>query len=293
MENNDGNPNLNEMGKMITFFMNNQAEDDFLGYSPAEMQKIIYNPFEGNSIVRFQKEIPGEVLDQIPLLRIIEFIIEKIVEAGELKLTKTGKLPVKVVFGVYGKYYTEEWDGWEYYNPVKEEDVASVHIARIVLELTRLVKKRNNKLSITKAGIKIIKNRKSLFEEIFKTYTMKFNMGFLDGYEAQGFGNIGFAFNLILLSRYGDEKRASIFYSEKYNRAFPEFIDTYDFTYSTPEIELDNCFSYRIIRIFFRLFNLGETKVKVAFGETVYVKKSAIFDQLFHIAPSNANGMLN
>lgn len=53
MENNDGNPNLDEMGKMITFLMNNQGVEDFLGYSPAEMQNILYNPLEENSIVRF------------------------------------------------------------------------------------------------------------------------------------------------------------------------------------------------------------------------------------------------
>ncbi len=289
MEENTNDPNFDELGKMVSFMMNNQAVDDFLGYSPAEMQNILYRPFEVNSLIRVKKDIADEVLDQIPFLRIIEYIIGKIREAGELKLTKAGNLPVKVVFGVYGKYFTEDMAKYSFYKPTKEQDIASVHKARIVLELSRVVKKRNYKLSLTKAGEKIVRNRRSLLNEILKIYTMKFNMGYLDGYDAPNYGNSGIGFILIALQKYGDVPRASDFYAEKYHRAFPAIISTYRNSASRP----DRCFNLRLVSNFFSFFNFIEKKNKPDWNENYIFTKSEIFDQVIHITPSNADGAMN
>jgi len=293
MKNQKETPNLDELGKMLSFMMNNSPVDDFLGYSSAEMENLLYHSLEKNSIVRFKENIPDEVLDKIPMLRIIEFIIAKIGETGELKLTKTGKLPVKVVFGVYGKYFKESLERYHSYNPTREDDVISVKIARTVLELSSVVKKRNNKLSLTRAGEKIAANRNLLLEEIFKTYVMKFNMGFADGYEAKGYGNIGFAFILIMLSMFGDKKRDSSFYVEKYHKAFPELVSSSCLPLFSREAGFTYCFNYRIIELFLKLFNLVDADFIYGFNEIVSLKKTDIFDQVIHIVPSNAKGEMN
>ncbi len=289
MEENNENLNLDEIGSMITFLMNNQPVDDFLGYSPDEMHDILYNPFEPDSLVRIREDIPDEVLDQIPFLRITEYIIDKIREAGELKLTKAGNLPIKVVFGVYGKYFTEKLAESPYYHPTKEQDIASVHTARIVLELSRVVKKRHNKLSLTKAGEKIIKNRSLLLGELLRTYAMRFNMGYLDGYDAPNYGNMGIAFILIALHKFGNKPRSSTFYAEKYHQALPPILATYRNPFSSP----DKCFNLRLANYFFNFFNLIEIKNKPNWDQNYIFTKSDIFDQVIHISPSNAGGGMN
>ena len=285
----DDDNNLDELGQMITFMMNNQAVDDFAGYSSAEMQSILYRPFEEDSLVRVKKDIPDEVLDQIPFLRIIEFIITKIREADGLKLTQAGNLPVKVVFGVYGKYFTEDLAKYSFYKPVKEQDIASIHMARVVLEISKIVKKRHNKLMLTKAGEKIIGNRSLLLGEIIKTYAMRFNMGFFDGHNAPSYGNTGIGFILISLHKYGDKPRDSGFYADKYHQAFPQILDNNGGDY----LDADRCFNLRLVKYFFRFFNFAEVTNNPAFDENFIFKKSDIFDQVIHIAPSNAGGGLN
>jgi hypothetical protein len=289
MEENANDPNLDELGKMVTFMVNNQSVEDFLGYSPAEMQNILYNPFEADSMVRLRDDIPDEVLDQIPFLRITEYLIDKIKEAGEIKLTKAGNLPVKIVFGVYGKYFTEDLAKYPFYKPTKEQDIASVHVVRIVLELSRLVKKRNNKLSLTKAGEKLAQHRRSLLNEILRTYAMRYNMGYNDGYDAPNYGNTGLAFILIALHKFGDKPRTSTFYAEKYHTAFPAILASYNDYFPGPE----KCFNLRLVTYFFSFFNFIDKKNKPMWNENYIFTKSDIYDQVIHISPSNAGGEMN
>src|SRR5690606_40358831 len=97
---------------------------------------------------------------------------------------------------------------------LKEADVPSVTLSRILLTISGLVKKRSNKLSLTKQGQKIIQNDDDLFQLIMKTYGAKFNWAYFDGYGENGVGQIGFGFSLILLSRYGYEWQRDRFYAQ-------------------------------------------------------------------------------
>jgi len=285
--------NLNEIGQIITYMMNNRAVDDFDGYSPSEMEYILYDPFGKNSPVQFCENIPDEVLDQIPILRMIEYLMNKIEETGELKLTKTGALPRNIVLDLYGRYYKDE--GIEKYgDPLyKESDSRSIHIARIILEISKLGKKLNNRLSLTKTGKNLKNNRKELFFEIFRTYTQKYNLAYLDGYENQQCGRLGYAFTLILLSKYGKNFKNVSFYSEKYQKAFPAMIDSFESDYSTPEKMMMHCFEHRTFSKFLNFFNFVEIESKSHRSLQDRVKKSAIFDRTFRVIPSNATGKMN
>src|SRR5690606_10614748 len=88
---------------------------------------------------------------------------------------------------------------------LKEGDVTSITLSRILLTISGLVKKRSNKLSLTKQGLETIQNDGDLVQLIMKTYGLKFNWAYFDGYGENGIGQIRFGFSLILLSRYGHE----------------------------------------------------------------------------------------
>jgi len=285
--------NLHEIGQILTFMMNNQPEEDFDGYSPSEMDNILYQPFEPGSPIRFCNNIPDEVLDQIPILRIIEYLMNKTEEAGELKLTTTGALPRNIVLDLYGRYYKDE-EIEKYGDKLyKETDSRSIHIAHIILEISKLAKMRNNRLSLTKTGQRLKNNRLELFFEIFRTYMQKYNLGYLDAHENQHCGQLGFAFTLILLSKYGENFKEVSFYSEKYQKAFPAMLDSFINDYSTPEKTMMRCFTHRTFDKFLNFFNLVEIKKTPNWEDPNLVKKSAIFDRIFRVIPSNATGKMN
>jgi len=50
---------------------NNRPIDDFCGLSAAEMHQLVHNPISEDSVVRFKKPITDDVLDRIPLARLL------------------------------------------------------------------------------------------------------------------------------------------------------------------------------------------------------------------------------
>lgn len=74
---------------------NNRGLLDFEGYSPIEMQYILYDIFGENCPVQLIKLTDLEY-QPIPLLNQIKFLIELIDISGELKLTNKGFLPTKI-----------------------------------------------------------------------------------------------------------------------------------------------------------------------------------------------------
>lgn len=285
--------NLQEIGQILTFMMNNQAVDDFEGYSPGEMQHILYDPFGKESPVQFYENIPDEIIDQIPMLRIMEYIMKKVEEAGELKLTVTGALPRSIVMDLYGRFYKDDLIEKYGYKLYKETDSYSIHIAHVVLGISKLVKKSNNKLSLTKKGKTLMKDRQELLKEIFRNYTQKYRIAYLDGHSSDDCAQLGFAFTLILLAKYGESLNQTTFYAEKYLKAFPRIIDSFKESYTPPSRQMSSCYAFRSFNKFLNFFNLTELETSPDWDEPDRVKKSAIFDRIFRIVPSNASGKMN
>ncbi|MCF6213584.1 MAG: hypothetical protein L3J45_06115 [Flavobacteriaceae bacterium] len=260
---------------------NNEPIDDFEGYSPAEMQFILYNTFDSKSTIQIVKA-KQRVYLEIPIFKQVKFLFNLIKEHKELKLTNKGFLPTKIVAELYEKGYLKDYFIEKGISKLyKESDVPTINLAKILVELSTLVKKRNNKLSLTKKGIKQIDNNHLLFQNIFETFTTKFNWSYFDGFSNEEIGQSGFGFTLILLEKYGKEYRNPEFYAEKYLKAF-------DFKGNNPELEfVDNPKRAYLVRTFERFLDY--------FGFTEYennekntkVKKTKVFTELIKIRPHN------
>lgn len=258
---------------------NNTPQADFEGYSPNEMHYILRKPFHRESPIVLQ-EAPAAVYKTIPLFNQVTFLLNTIKEHKELKLTQAGYLPTKIVAALYEKgfmkdYFIEHGISKLY----KEARVPSVHLAKILVELSPLVKKRANKLSLTKIGKELIDQNHFLFKSLFETYTRTFNWSYFDRYDDEQLGQIGFGFTLILFHKYGSKFRDQTFYAKKYIQAF---------NYAAQESFLpfaDNPERAFTLRTFERFLDY--------FGFTAYtddprnskVKKTAAFDQLIQIRP--------
>ena len=199
---------------------NNSPVKDFSGYTPNEMTTILYDPFHENSPIQICK-VEQEIYNQVPLLLQIKYLLKIIEEQGELKLTEYGNLPKKVVFEIYEQGFIKDYAIETGISKLhKEGSVPAIHLTKILVELSRMVKKRNNRLSLTKLGKEKIANNSFIFQDLFKNFTTRFNWAYFDAYSDLHAGQFGFGYTLALFSLYGRTPRSTDFYSEKYTTAF-------------------------------------------------------------------------
>ena len=270
-----------------SILMNNRPIEDFEGFSSTDMHYLVYNTFSPDSPFQIKKNIPDNILDQIPFLLQIEFLLSRINDLGELKLTAKGFLPTTIVKEIYDlgliKDYAIEKGIIKLY---AETCSQPINLTRLITELAGFTKKRHNKLTLTKTWRDklLTKNRQDIFLQTFSTFAQKFNWGYFDRYSSQATGNIGFAYSLYLLSKYGDNERLVSFYSEKYLRAFPSLIESFtDVPWMTDKNRsFISCYSVRTYDRFLDYFNFITIRTDGSRYDDSkkYVKKSPIFDDI-------------
>ncbi len=120
-----------------------------------------------------------------------------------------------------------------------------------------IIKKRNNKLSLTQKGKKLLENDSQLTELLFTTFCRKFNWVYFDGYDIEQWGQLGFGFSLVLLRKYGGLKREGNFYAEKYFNAFPNLLDFHPFSENIQR-RAYHCYLLRTFERFLAYFGFVE-----------------------------------
>lgn len=243
-----------EIEKFINAF-NAEAHADFDGLSPEQMHHIIYDPFGLKSPIAFQNLEKEDYL-KIPMLNLVKYLTNHLQQKGELKLTKLGNLPTKMVSDLYQQGFIRE-DHIErgISKLYKESDSMSVSLSRILLELSGITKKRHGKLSLTKAGRKIVSNDQKLLELLFITFAQNFNWSYFDGYEDEHIGQMAMGFSLVLLFKYGDRPRPANFYAEKYFMAFPNLLLNIQPGYRSQQEYAAACYALRTFDRFLQYFN--------------------------------------
>ncbi|MCX6236919.1 MAG: hypothetical protein NTY07_05055 [Bacteroidia bacterium] len=272
---------------------NNCGLPKFEGYSPTEMHYILHDPFCDKCPVQLQKLSDSEY-KSIPIFNQIKYLADLIAKSGEFKLTSKGFLPTKVVADIYGLgLYNDEYVESGRTKLSKETDSMIINLTRIIAELSGIVKKRNNKLSLTKTGEKTVTNNQELLRQIFRTFGSKFNWAYYDGYGENSIGQLGFGFSLILLSKYGFEKQTDRFYSQKYFNAFPQLLENIQPTkYQTIESQTARCYSTRTFERFLDYFGIIKIDSMKKWDADKYISKTELFDKLINVRPHNRVGGL-
>ena len=267
---------------------NNRPIADFEGYSPFEMHKILHFTFAIDSPLKLQK-LSDTDYTKIPILNQIKYLTDLIDKNGEIKLTKQGFLPTKIVSELYSQgFLKDEYIEKGISKLYKETDSMTINLSRILLELAGFIKKRNGKLSLTKSSEKILGNNEELLRQIFLTITNKFNWAYYDGYGENQIGQLGYGFSLILLSKYGRERRLDSFYAERYFKAYPRLLDSIEPNYGTLERYSTNCYSVRTFDRFLNYFGLiNIEEERKGFDSIKYISKTDIYDRLIKCTPHN------
>ncbi len=282
--------------KLIGRIMEDQNKHglpDFEGFSPVEMSDILYNTLGESSPIRLI-ELTDDEYRQVPLLNQLRYLAGLIRDSKGIKLTQKGFLPVKVVAAVYGQEFLKN----EYrlngsYKVYRETDSLSIHLTRILLELTGIVKKRNNIISLTKKAEKLLNNPHELLREVLLKFGTRFNWAYFDGYGQNNIGQMGWGFSLILLSKFGMEKRPTTFYANKYFTAFPMLHDDrFREGLRDDEVSSDQrCYALRTFVRFMDLFGFVEIEETKEYFAPDKVTKTPLFDKLFQIPHRDAVSM--
>ena len=278
------------LDKMI-FEQNNMGVSDLEGYSPYEMQQIIYATFGESSPIKLI-EMENSDYELIPIFNQIKYLLVYIDSVGELKLTQKGFLPTKLVEDIFSKKFVNEVIFASSTSKVyREADFMTINLTRILLEISGLAKKRYNKLSLTKVGKKSLLNNQQLFRIIFEAFTFKFNWAYYDGYQDERIAKTGFGFSLILLSKYGKKERLNSFYSQKYFQAFPIFEEDLEYDdYRLDEKDLHRCYSVRTFDRFLIFFGLIKIRKGKDWLSDDYITKTELFDKLIKCIPPSSIG---
>ncbi len=204
--------------------LDNKPIEDFEGLSKAEMRYLIHKPFSRESPLQINKNIPNNILDQIPLLKQIEYVLDRLLEINGLKLIQKGFLPIHFVKEIYNtKFIKEEMIDDELIKLHFETSSFAVRVTRLISELGGLIINKKNKLYLSPEWIECVvnKDRQKILQSIFSTYSQKLDWSYTSRYQDYNTGQNGFAFSLFLLSKYGNILRDSTFYVNKYLKAFP------------------------------------------------------------------------
>lgn len=263
--------------------MNNAPKEGFEGYSSSEISKVLYEPFDIDSVLQFNP-LTSEQYNQMPIFRQVKYLLQTLAE-HEIKLTAAGFLPPSLVKVLYPLGVSEYHIDNGLSKLSKEADSNSVTLARYITTAAGLIKVRKGVLSLTTNGFKIMNDDAKLFKHIFEAFCLKFNWGYFDGYKSEQIGRLGFGFTFILLSKYGNLKREDTFYAQKYFNAFPLLMDGIDPGYGTVTNYCESCYSVRTFERFMLHFALVEMPIERRYNISKFITKTVLFDSLIQILP--------
>lgn len=215
---------INKYAEKAVNDQNNTPLDDFDGLTPNQMEQILYNPFENNTVIKFTKKTVPGIVAESPLFLIAWDLLSTLSEKNGVKLSSKGCMPFKLVKSIYDKGYLQDElidDGEIEFR--SEYDWLLLFVVRHLLIITELAEIKNNTLLLTKHGADLLEHKAdyTIYMELLKAFCLGFGWASTDYYASEEIGQVGFMFMLYLLKKYGGTPRNPAFYEEKYFRAFP------------------------------------------------------------------------
>ncbi|MBK8489724.1 MAG: hypothetical protein IPL49_02180 [Saprospirales bacterium] len=280
-----------------------QFEIDFLGsisgnvkrsmevfdhLSPADVSHILWGPFQPKSPIQYRSDLSAETLKKVPFFQLFLYFLRRIEQAGEIKLTATGRLPRAIVRELYeaGSLKTERIirGHTQLFN---EDDVQEAVALHILVRISGLVKMRNKKISLTKKGRDMLGagDELSLFRLLFHVHFSRFNWGYFDGYSPAWSLQRSGPYSLYLLLRYGREARKLEYYVDKVLDAFPFLLMDFPPDWSSSEKQFLHCYEIRLLSFFLDWYGFSQTRhsKKYSMDNVITVQASDLFYEVFDL----------
>lgn len=231
--------------------VNNRPNPEMEGLSPLQMHRLLRYPLAEESWFGLRSNIPDETIMRMPMMKVLVTLLNRIAEQKEMKLTQTGNLPRKIVQELYHLYKADKPSKYDRL-PLSENDWGIIMEIHFIIKDLGWCKKRNNKISFTTNGKKILaKPRAELFEAFLKFQLFKVNIGWNDGYPDSSGMQSCLPYSLYLLYKYGRELHFDHFYSSAFLKAFPSILEEFPGShYSPPEKQFESAYKVRFVYLF-------------------------------------------
>jgi len=167
---------------------NNRPRDEFQGLSPAQMQNLIYSPWESPEAgMRCRYDLTFEEASTAESYRNARVFLERLRDEGGTKATTAGNLNRKFVRGMVD--VLEMPEGWHdrilpYHKALNEYDVRRLNSIRLVLGMAGYVRKYKGRFVISKKGESSLAPEKAgdFYYTLFCTYFNRFNLAYDDSH---------------------------------------------------------------------------------------------------------------
>ncbi|MBE8721216.1 hypothetical protein [Sphingobacterium pedocola] len=291
-EANSGKLSIDELNARMAKYMEKQNAtplEDFDGLSAHQMHLLLEHPLAENSPLKWIAPKHEDDLANVPILKLSQLLLSEIAKAKEVKLTTKGNLPIAICTTLVEQNLIE-WEYMKYVKKLTEDNIPYIWPMKEYLLNEGLIKKRNNKLSLTKKGEKHLQLRNSeKLRSLLSFFTSRFNWQNLYELEDNGeVGNLGWAFSIYLLLKYGHEKINAQFYADKWVQAFrPEYWaerNNADHRGMLGYIRYAyECRFFESFAAWFGLANVDRIRIPQHFPDKIEVSKSEIIDKCFDL----------
>ncbi|MCF7918306.1 MAG: hypothetical protein K9N06_00150 [Candidatus Cloacimonetes bacterium] len=268
--------------------LDNDYDERYEGYADWEISNLIRGCFRKYSSVHIRKRIPEEVLDQIPVLVLVQLYLEKIDIAGGLNLSETYRNEEDIEAELNRHPAARKIDFHSNRkNPALEIEVELSDFIISFCHESKLTKDVKSKRYISRKGRSLLKNGNKLLRNLLHFFTYEYFPGGWDEFGDTVTGQLGIGFSLILLNKYGYEKRTDNFYAKKYLDVFPQLIEPAELNLTGKKLRdhYAMIYRYRFFNFYCRLFNLIE-EYDASKKKKRNVEISDVFIDLFNFLPS-------
>jgi hypothetical protein len=263
---------------------NNQPDPSREGLSPKQIHRLLWYPLTEQSWLGFRPNLSKETLLRMPVIRGLFALLEHLDAEGEVKLTKKGNLPRKLVQELY-VVAGSPFLSFDAKLPASEDDwftLGDIHFGVCNL---RWCKKRKGKLSLTAQGRKALAGPpQELCEAFIRFHLFELTMGAVDGYAySDGLQSL-LPYSIFLLHKYGETPMDEEAYGRKVLEAFPLLHQ--EFTSNAYRSAEELFVAIHTLRIFdrcFKLYNWATASDRQHFDEPRNWVATDLFYELFEV----------
>ena len=240
---------------------NTMPQEDFCGLNANEMHLLLYSPYSIRSPIKLNEGIEPVAFDMIPFFRLTEEFLKILQRDKAMKLTTKGALPKKVVVELYShRFILDQGIEAGIHKLSREADSLAISNTVDIAHMAGLMKKQYGRYYLTKEGVKLLlpQNRSELLKRVLWAFTERFPWDNNDGYPEE-VGQMGWAYSLYLIHKFGDLERNASFYAEAYQKAFPRLMEALwrpTPSYTSPQVQFVDCYAIRTFKRFMEWFGL-------------------------------------
>ena len=279
----------------IEEYLNKTPRDEKSSILTREQVKLlIHDPYNVNSPVQLRQNFDEDVLDRIPIFRMLETYLEIIQREKYIELGRMGTLPPHFLVEIYDKRFITdplidaglvEW---------RDEgsciSIMTVHMIAIDAELVNMTE---DKLELSLKGMQLMhpEKRNDLFVLCFKTFTDEFPWFLFDKYVEKPVASFGWAYSILMLHQQGTNFLPVTFYSGQYLHSFPKMKKYFD-AFRVPLLSATACYNTRTFDFFLHWFGLIilEKAGTNNYSDKDEIKRSQIFYEVFQFAEGLGEG---